>query len=110
VTALVGARDGIELTDHMEHEDAAVVFQHACKPGFEGTISKRKNSPYRSGRSPDWIKSKNSEIAGSEAGGRGLALKAQLRFIRTLEHHSCRIVCASTKSRYGVRKWLLSAS
>jgi hypothetical protein len=26
---------------------------------LEGTVSKRKDSPYRSGRSPDWLKSKN---------------------------------------------------
>jgi bifunctional non-homologous end joining protein LigD len=35
------------------------VFEHACKLGYEGIISKRKDSPYRSGRSPDWIKLKN---------------------------------------------------
>jgi bifunctional non-homologous end joining protein LigD len=29
------------------------------KLGLEGIVSKRRNSPYRSGRSPDWIKSKN---------------------------------------------------
>ena len=29
---------------------------HACKLGLEGI---RKDSTYRSGRSPDWIKSKN---------------------------------------------------
>jgi ATP-dependent DNA ligase len=57
--ALVGVRDGIELNDHMEHDDAALVFQHACKLGFEGIVSKRKDSPYRSGRSQDWIKLKN---------------------------------------------------
>jgi ATP-dependent DNA ligase len=27
--------------------------------GLEGIVSKRKGSPYRSGRSPDWLKSKN---------------------------------------------------
>src|SRR5262245_66439168 len=27
--------------------------------GLEGIVSKRKDSPYRSGRSPDWLKSKN---------------------------------------------------
>jgi bifunctional non-homologous end joining protein LigD len=59
--ALVGVRDGIELSDHMEHDDAALVFQHACKLGLEGIISKRKDSPYRSGRSPDWIKLKSSK-------------------------------------------------
>ena len=36
-----------------------VVFRHACKLGFEGIVSKRLGSPYRSGRSRDWIKSKN---------------------------------------------------
>jgi bifunctional non-homologous end joining protein LigD len=35
------------------------VFAHACKMGLEGIVSKRKDSPYRSGRSPHWIKSKN---------------------------------------------------
>jgi ATP-dependent DNA ligase len=27
--------------------------------GLEGIISKRMGSPYRSGRSPDWLKMKN---------------------------------------------------
>jgi ATP-dependent DNA ligase len=27
--------------------------------GLEGIVSKRKTSAYRSGRSPDWLKSKN---------------------------------------------------
>jgi bifunctional non-homologous end joining protein LigD len=36
------------------------VFRHACKLGLEGIVSKRKDSPYRSGgRSPDWLKMKN---------------------------------------------------
>jgi ATP-dependent DNA ligase len=29
--------------------------------GLEGIVSKRKNSAYRSGRSPDWLKMKNPE-------------------------------------------------
>jgi hypothetical protein len=33
---------------------------HACKLGLEGIVSKRKGSAYRSGRSPDWLKMKNS--------------------------------------------------
>ena len=37
----------------------AVVFQHACKMGLEGIVSKRLGSRYRSGRSPDWLKFKN---------------------------------------------------
>jgi ATP-dependent DNA ligase len=33
------------------------VFQHACKMGLEGSVSKRLGS--RLGRSPDWLKFKN---------------------------------------------------
>jgi hypothetical protein len=33
---------------------------HACKMGLEGIVSKRKDSAYRSGRSPDWLKMKNA--------------------------------------------------
>ncbi len=40
-------------------QDAACVFAHACKMGLEGIVSKRKDSAYRSGRSPDWLKMKN---------------------------------------------------
>jgi hypothetical protein len=36
-----------------------------------GIVSKRRDSSYRSGRSPDWIKSKNPACAAREAGGRG---------------------------------------
>jgi ATP-dependent DNA ligase len=38
-----------------------LVFQHACKMGFEGIISKRLGSIYRSGRSKDWLKFKNPD-------------------------------------------------
>jgi bifunctional non-homologous end joining protein LigD len=43
----------------MQHQDGAIVFRHACKLGFESVVAKRKDLPYRSGRSPDWIKLKN---------------------------------------------------
>jgi bifunctional non-homologous end joining protein LigD len=52
---------GLRLNEHLEHDDGAVVFRHACKLGLEGIVSKRKGSPYRSGRSPDWLKIKNPE-------------------------------------------------
>ena len=41
--------------------DGETVFRHACKLGLEGTVSKRKDSTYRSGRSPDWLKMKNPD-------------------------------------------------
>jgi bifunctional non-homologous end joining protein LigD len=52
------AGEGIRLNEYIE-EDGPTVFVHACKLGLEGIVSKRKSSPYRSGRSPDWLKSKN---------------------------------------------------
>jgi bifunctional non-homologous end joining protein LigD len=36
------------------------VFRNTCKLGLEGIVSKRKDSPYRSARSPDWLKMKNA--------------------------------------------------
>jgi ATP-dependent DNA ligase len=36
-----------------------MVFDHACKLGLEGIVSKRRGSRYVSGRCSDWIKLKN---------------------------------------------------
>jgi bifunctional non-homologous end joining protein LigD len=55
---LAKARPGIRLNEHIEG-DGPTVFAHACKMGLEGIVSKRKDSPYRSGRSPEWLKMKN---------------------------------------------------
>jgi bifunctional non-homologous end joining protein LigD len=58
-SVLTKAGPGLRLNEHIEHDDGEVVFRHACKMGLEGIVSKRKGSPYRSGRSPDWLKMKN---------------------------------------------------
>jgi bifunctional non-homologous end joining protein LigD len=50
---------GLRFNEHMDEQNGLLVFQQACKLGLEGIVSKRRNSRYRSGRSPDWIKSKN---------------------------------------------------
>jgi bifunctional non-homologous end joining protein LigD len=52
---------GLRLNEHLEHDDGEIVFRHACKLGLEGIVSERKGSPYRSGRSPDWLKMKNPD-------------------------------------------------
>jgi bifunctional non-homologous end joining protein LigD len=56
---LAEAGPGIRFNEHMEG-DGETVFRHACKLGLEGIVSKRKDSAYRSGRSPDWVKMKNA--------------------------------------------------
>ena len=61
VTGLLGsAIPGLRLNEHIE-ADGVDVFQHACRMGLEGIVSKRKDSYYVSGRSLYWIKSKNPD-------------------------------------------------
>ena len=52
------ASPGIRFNEHIEG-DGPTVFAHACKMRLEGIVSKRKDSMYRSGRSPDCLKMKN---------------------------------------------------
>ena len=59
-SVLARAGPGLRLNEHIE-ADGPAVFAHACKMGLEGIVSKRKDSPYRSGRSPDWLKMKNAD-------------------------------------------------
>jgi ATP-dependent DNA ligase len=54
------ASPGIRFNEHIEG-DGPTVLAHACKMGLEGIVSKRKDSAYRSGRSPDWLKMKNAD-------------------------------------------------
>jgi bifunctional non-homologous end joining protein LigD len=58
--SLAKASHGIRFNEHVEG-DGPTIFAHACKLGLEGIVSKRKDSTYRSGRSPDWLKMKNSD-------------------------------------------------
>ena len=37
------------------------LFRHACLMGLEGLVSKHRESSYRGGRSPRWIKAKNRQ-------------------------------------------------
>jgi bifunctional non-homologous end joining protein LigD len=38
-----------------------VISRHACKLGCEGIVSKRRDAPYRGGRSKIWLKVKNPD-------------------------------------------------
>jgi ATP-dependent DNA ligase len=40
-------------------EDGPTVFEHACRLGAEGIVSKKVDGTYRSGPCPVWIKVRN---------------------------------------------------
>jgi bifunctional non-homologous end joining protein LigD len=50
----------IQFNEHIDY-DGPAVFEHACRLGLEGIVSKRLDSPYRSGPSKVWLKSKNPQ-------------------------------------------------
>ena len=56
-SVLAKVAPGLRLNEHIE-ADGPTVFAHACKMGLEGIVSKRLGSRYRSGRSPDWLKTR----------------------------------------------------
>ena len=53
--------DGIFLSDFQQGEIGQDLFRHACLMGLEGLVSKHRDRPYRTGRSPRWIKVKNRQ-------------------------------------------------
>lgn len=50
-------------------EDGPRVLAHACELGAEGIVSKRRGSPYTSGRSKDWLKCKCPRVEPFVIGG-----------------------------------------
>jgi bifunctional non-homologous end joining protein LigD len=47
----------IRSTDHFD-EAGPLILRHACEMGLEGIVSKRRDAPYRSGRSDNFVKTK----------------------------------------------------
>jgi bifunctional non-homologous end joining protein LigD len=54
---LLGAGTGLAFSTHLDG-DGEVMLKHACAMGLEGIVAKRKDAPYRSGRSEAWLKVK----------------------------------------------------
>jgi bifunctional non-homologous end joining protein LigD len=54
--------DGIFVAPFEQGEIGPDLFRPACNMRLEGMVSKRRDSTYRSGRSPSWIKVKNRTI------------------------------------------------
>ena len=55
-------RRAIQFVEHLTG-DGPTVFDHVCRMGLEGIVSKRTDAPYRSGPSKAWLKSKNPASA-----------------------------------------------
>jgi bifunctional non-homologous end joining protein LigD len=53
-----GIEVGILLNEHVAG-DGPTVFEHACRLGAEGIVSKKIDGTYRSGPCPVWIKVRN---------------------------------------------------
>ena len=56
------AKPGIRYSEHLTG-DGRNIFEHACKLGLEGIVSKRITAPYRSGKVKTWLKTKNPKAA-----------------------------------------------
>jgi ATP-dependent DNA ligase len=57
---LLSNKTGIRFVEHLDG-DGPTIFEHACKVGLEGIVSKRIDLPYESGPSKAWQKVKNKE-------------------------------------------------
>ena len=42
-SVLAKAGPGLRFNEHLDYDDGAAVFQHACKMGLEGIVSKRND-------------------------------------------------------------------
>ena len=62
VKLLRKAKPGIRYSEHISG-DGKRIFERACMMGLEGIVSKRLNSPYRSGKVKSWLKVKNPKAA-----------------------------------------------
>src|SRR5581483_10422554 len=54
------AEEPLRYSDHLS-DDGPTFFQHSCRFGLEGIISKRADAPYKPGRGTDWLKTKCTE-------------------------------------------------
>jgi len=64
------AKPGFHYNEHL-NGDGETIFNHVCKLELEGIVSKRRDLPYRSGRSKIWIKVKNPMSAAMQRIGDG---------------------------------------
>ena len=63
-------RRAIQFVEHLTG-DGPTVFEHVCRMGLEGIVSKRTDAPYRSGPSKDVAQVEEPGERGGAAGARG---------------------------------------
>ena len=61
---------GILLNEHVAG-DGPTVFEHACRLGAEGIVSKKVDGTYRSGPCPVWIEVRNPASVAAQRGWNG---------------------------------------
>ncbi len=57
LASLLSFRDPLRFTEHRDR-DGEEFYEQACRLGWEGLIAKVADSPYRGGRTRDWLKFK----------------------------------------------------
>ena len=62
------------------------MFEAVCKLGLEGIVSKKLDSPYKSGPSKAWLKIKKSESAGSDPCSRWHILRSMTQSLFLYRH------------------------
>jgi bifunctional non-homologous end joining protein LigD len=60
---VAGGDDALWFSSHVEGADGAALFRHACAMNLEGIVSKRIDTPYRSGPLTNWRKIKSPTYA-----------------------------------------------
>lgn len=55
---LVAGMPAIIFSETIEGSSGQTVYEHACRLGLEGIVSKKRDAPYRSGRRREWLKTK----------------------------------------------------
>ncbi|WP_291209053.1 hypothetical protein [Hyphomonas sp.] len=53
---IVAAMPGIAFSEAVSGDDGQLLYEHACRAGLEGVVSKKRASRYRSGPSQVWRK------------------------------------------------------
>lgn len=57
---LIARSQALRYSEHLAG-DGQQIYEHACKLGLEGIVSKRLDFPYMSGRSKSWLKTRNPQ-------------------------------------------------